>query len=364
MERFDPNDFARWLRQRADVRRARQGNIGFRHEDWYDDYGRNIEFDPHRYTGCLRLVLLAVLLALIILWLAFCGPGGGDDLDLISDPIGLGTSTTFGSTDSTEMTTTTEARRSTFDDATLVAILGALGATVDADGENVRALDDALGDLIDSISSAVAAYRGGDVDIVSVVAFLLDIDQQTADQTFNESTLECGQAAPLVVCAPATVPMPPGEVLVVAVEHDSDIPAGSSEVSYIYSLVFDSDGDPSNDWQFNPPFDWDYFIGTDRWYQATYTHSDATWVLAVTQVGAGGALEFGQPSSVRVVIDGAWVVWFVPTAELASYPAPYRVTAFGHDGAFTQDTRGGDVSGSNPTEPLTAPPTETADLIP
>ncbi len=363
MERFDPNDFARWLRQRAATRRARQGNISFRHEDWYDDYGP-IEYDPKRYVGCLMWLVLAILLVLIVLWLSFCSPFDGDGPELTGDPIVFATTTTLGSTESTSSPTTTESPRRTFDDATLVAILEALGVTVDADGENVKALADAVGDLIDSISVAAAAYQGDDVDIRGVLAFLLDLDQLTADQTFNESTLECGQLRPLVVCAAPALPMPPGEVLVVAVEHAANIPIDAVERSYIYSLVFESDGDPSNDWQFNPPFDWDYFSGTDRWYQATYTHSNAVWFLDVTQVAAGGALEFGQPSSVRVVIDGAWVVWFVPTGELASYPASYRATAFGHDGAFTQDTRGGDVTGANPTEPLTAPPTETADLIP
>ena len=85
MERFDPNDFARWLRQRAATRRARQGNISFRHEDFYDDYGP-IDYDPNRYAGCLRLVLLLILLIVVLLWLSFCGPFDEEGSDLVSGP--------------------------------------------------------------------------------------------------------------------------------------------------------------------------------------------------------------------------------------------------------------------------------------
>jgi hypothetical protein len=180
-------------------------------------------------------------------------------------------------------------------------------------------------------------------------------DLQRVEGLFNRSVYECGAEDPVVVCAAQVLPMPEGDGLVVAVEHAGAIPARSTERSYIYSLVFDSDGDPANNWVFRPPFNWDFFQGTDRWYQAIYSHDTESWIVGVNQVQSDGNASQPLPSAVRVVIEGEWVIWYIPSSEIPAFPGLLRATAFAHDGAFGAATRGGDVTGADPTEPLIDP---------
>lgn len=51
------------------------------------------------------------------------------------------------------------------------------------------------------------------------------------------------------------------------------------------------------------------------------------------------------------MIDGAHIDFYVPGAEIDPAAVRYRLTAFGHDGTFSADHRGADVSGADPTEP-------------
>ena len=158
----------------------------------------------------------------------------------------------------------------------------------------------------------------------------------------------------MCVCADGVLDMPPGGVVVAALIVAEPIPLESPDRSLIYSAVFDSDGDPANDWVFNDPFDWDYFQGADRWYQLAYSHTAGTWTLTVTQLDAGGAITGSiEPSTVRAVIEGDTIVFFISETEFAVDRPGYRLTTFGHDGAFSQDDRGGDVSGDLPSDPLT-----------
>ena len=220
---------------------------------------------------------------------------------------------------------------------------------------------DEIGDWIDSISGVIAAYRAGEIDVETALAWLMHISDAAAMRLYNQSEFECGQADPFVVCTEEVLDVPEGAVLVVAVKHAAPIPLDSTERSYVYALVFDSDGDPSNDWVFQEPFDFDYFQGADRWYQLIYDHQAGAWFLEVTQLEPGPAFPPGlAPSAVRALIHEEWVVWFVPISELPGYPVEYRVTAFGHDGAFTQETRGGDVLGEDPTVPMPVAPAEVA----
>ena len=57
-------------------------------------------------------------------------------------------------------------------------------------------------------------------------------------------------------------------------------------------------------------------------------------------------------STVRVVIEGDAIVFFISAAEFPSSDPGYRLTAFGHDGLYSPSDRGGDVTGEDPTEPL------------
>ncbi len=350
-ERFRPMDFDRWLRQRR-TRRAVRGTgqpVGKDNRDFYDPDGTKIVYNDRLYVGCLTIVVLLILLVIITIF-AVCDPFGGGDGDLIGSPtVSITTGPTGGSSSSTSSTTTTTTKpASPFPDP-----LDRLLDPLDLDPAKIRQriLDDLIDDLIDSVSSNHPGYTGGDIDIIRALLYAAAISQNSVDLGFNNSIYECGAAAPTVLCAADTLDMPAGEMLIVAVQHAAPVPVDSTERSYIYSLVLESDGDPSNDWVFNPPYDWDLFRGTDRWYQAIYSHTDGSWIVTVTQVGAGDQLTGPLPSAVRVIIQDDWVIWFVPASEIPDFPGRVRATAFAHDGFYTEATRGADVTGADPTEP-------------
>ena len=349
MPEYSPNDFARWLRQRRAVRRARLfgDGIGVGHPDFYDEYGDPLEYEARKYYGCLIVAIIALVLFFGFLYWA-CDPFGGDD-DLISTPTMAGTTSTTqpGVTTSTAAATTTT-RRTSID---VPGPVGELLSPFQLMQIRRAIIQDVLSDIIDSISDNEPGYSGREIDIARLILIAVAADLDAVDGLFNESAFECGDTDPLVVCPNNALDMPEGQMLIVAVEHDAPIPVESTERSYVYSLVLESDGDPANDWQFNPPFDWDLFRDTDRWYQAIYSHTGGAWEMSVLQLDADGVPQ-AAASSVRAVIQDQWVVWFVPASEIPDFPGRLRATAFAHDGSFGVATRGADVSGANPTEPL------------
>jgi hypothetical protein len=267
-------------------------------------------------------------------------------------PIAIPTTTTSSTTTTASTTTTTAATEPvSFDDPQLAAVVDGVGRPIGPGSPGVVGVSDPTGDGVDSISGRFPAYVNPAVDIDEIIAATFFLSESEARDYFNNSVFECGASDPVVVCAPEPLDVPEGEILMVAVQMAGEIPPASSEKDFIYSLVFDSDGDPGNDWVFNPPFDWDYFQGTDRWYQAVYSVSTSEWTISAIQVLAGNEIS-GTPTSVRAVISGDWIVWFVPESELPEFPGRLRASAFGHDGRFTESSRGGDVTGADPTDPL------------
>ncbi len=358
-----PNDLARWLRRRRKIRSARAGGPGasYGDPDFYDGNDGEIP-DEFPAMGCLTIIILLAILIFGSCWVFF----GDGDAEIIGSPVTPVTSSSSSSSSSssagTEATTGTEAppvtQRPLIGDAVLDELLDAIGLG-GLDQEAQSEIKDGLQDLIDSLRGVIPPYQGRDVDIVRALAFLAGVDEPFQVNAFGNTVYPCGDTDPLVVCATEVLEMEAGELLVIAVQLDDDVPTASTERSYIYSIVFDSDGDAANDWVFNLPFEWDYFQGADLWFQAIYDHTSVSWVVDVTQLTADGSAA-STASAVRVVVDGPWMVWFIPTSEFAVYPAPFRVTAFAHDGFFSESTRGGDVMGADPTEPLTVPPTAPA----
>lgn len=351
MAGFDPTDFNRWLRQRRAIRASRAGRSDFRSDDFYDDYGDRIEHDPGKYRLALRRIkvgvgVAAVVVVVLVVTLVRGGPG----------PTEIMTTTTAPTTTAAPTTTTTTPLSEAlhFIDQLVADPSRLVELTSNTSGGYLSVLNEIIDgalDHLDSESSRTPGYTGSEIDIVRMSGVTTSLDRSVVEAAFNNTTFNCTDTDPLVVCATSVLPMPEGEVMIVAVEHAAPIPTASAERSYVYSIVFDSDGDPANDWVFNPPFDWDLFQGADRWYQAVYTHTSNTWVVTVIQLTEDGPIAPG-PSAARAVIIDGWVIWFVPSSELPLFPAPLRVASFGHDGAFTPATRGADVIGNNPTEPL------------
>ncbi len=319
--------------------------------------------------GCRRASIsaLAFLVALLILIFVVCD---GDDEEAVSvgddgTVVATTQAATTAATEGTTAPTATAAPEPEPDepastgDEVLDELLEFFGISPE-DEEGLSEVEDDLQDLIDSIRELLPAYQGRDVDIRKVIKMLLEDFNSAPFSSIRQvpSPFDCGGTGPLVVCSDPALAVPDGDILIVAMEVDDTIPLASTERSYIYSIVFDSDGLPENNWVFNPPFEFDYFQGTDRWYQAVYSHETGMWVITLTQLEADGSFPTDPtplPTAARLAIDGRWAVWFIPTSELAVFPAPFRVTAFAHDGFFTQDTRGGDVLGPDPTAPLEVP---------
>jgi hypothetical protein len=224
----------------------------------------------------------------------------------------------------------------------------------------VAAMVDAILDYIDSISTNPTTFESVRNDLQAFGATRYVESLAGANARFNNSVLECGTTrddGTITVCPTGVLDVPEGDVYVVTSTLTGPLPSAGNDDGhhFIYSVVFDSDGDPTNDWQFNPPFDWDYFLGTDRWYQLMWNPDTTAWSLTVTQVDATQATA-ASASAVRAALNGDTVTWFIPAVELPAVQPGYRVTAFGHDGAYSESDRGGDVSGADPTEPLTLLP--------
>ncbi len=212
-----------------------------------------------------------------------------------------------------------------------------------------------LDDIRDSISFNSATFEADYIDIGDYGAGKYTYGDFDVRITFNESIIECGEVAPdhVVACsAEGVLDMPAGDVGIFSMDLAGDVPLSGGDHSLIYSLVLDSDRDPADDWVFNPPFDWDFFQGTDRWYQLAYDHTSDAWSLSVTQLTTDGQIPSETESStVRAVVEGNSVAFFVSMSEFRSAEPAFRLTAFGHDGFFSESDRGGDVSGLDPTAP-------------
>jgi len=217
-----------------------------------------------------------------------------------------------------------------------------------------RRLEDWAGDLADSISAHAVTFAQGWLDLVGFGAGTIDVSAEQAEEWLNGSLYECGAVSadgPLVVCPEGVRDMPAGPMLVAVAQVAEPIPPADPMHSYVYSVVFESNGDPADDWVFFPPYDWDYFQGADRWYQLIWDHRAQQWSVMVNQVGADQ--QVGQaPSAVRVLMEGNLIAWLIPMDEFPSPDPAIRFTTFGHDGMWSEDDRGGDVSGADPTEPL------------
>lgn len=213
---------------------------------------------------------------------------------------------------------------------------------------------DSSGDCADSEGPGVTCSEFADyVDLISYNVRATDtLSRAEVEALFGNTAYPCDELGGGVrtVCTATPGVFPEGAMWVGSMILGADVPDADPDHSLIYSLVFDSDGDPANDWVIVPPYVWDYFQGTDRWYQLIWNHLTRTWSVTATQVDASQA-QASVPSAVRVVIVGDAVTFFIPITELPSATPAYRFSGFIHDGEFSRSGRGGDVSGSDPTAP-------------
>jgi hypothetical protein len=214
--------------------------------------------------------------------------------------------------------------------------------------------DPAVG-AIYSIGGIAAGLRLPRVDIAAYGGFRFEEDAQIGvDLRYNFSVFGCGgqpHASDLLpgievltVCADDGAEVAVGGMILVIAEHADALPRAGAKEHYTYAVVFEVDGDPANDWEYREPSDWDFYQGTDRWYQLDWDPTDQTWSMS-----GSDALEPFGPSGARAVLAGNTIMWLVPASELDGDDPRYRVTAFAHDGSYVAEASGGDVSGLDPT---------------
>ncbi|MEE8347689.1 MAG: hypothetical protein V3S20_10100, partial [Dehalococcoidia bacterium] len=149
------------------------------------------------------------------------------------------------------------------------AVIGSFGITPDELAHLLSNIDDAADDLIYSIQGTDPLLTGGQQDVLLVFAGIFDLTPDAAIAAFGNTVFPCDSLVDgrRTVCPDGAGPVPPGEMIVLAMVLDDDVPLEDPDHFYTYAAVFDADGDPANNFQYVEPFNWDFFQGTDRWYE-------------------------------------------------------------------------------------------------
>jgi hypothetical protein len=216
---------------------------------------------------------------------------------------------------------------------------------------------DPNGDWVFSIKAQIILQELVQTDITGFLGVRLAMTPNATGAYFNKSLFPCDSEIEggIVVCTEKAEPMPEGDVFMLVMQLAGEVPLQDPERFYTYAAVFDADGEPSNNFRFQPPYNWDYYQGTDRWYTLNWDFIHGDWSLSVTDVARN---QWSAPSKARAVIHGDVVVFFIPAEEFSVEQPGYRLTAFGHDGSFALEQSSGDVTGADPTEALTIPPSQ------
>lgn len=167
----------------------------------------------------------------------------------------------------------------------------------------------------------------GDVDLL-FHGHLLEIELPSIDEVLPCD--EESQTAPTL--CPYETSSAEGSWVGVFAAFDGPIPQESPTRYYQYGIVFDADGDTSNNYE--PPSSWpaDFYDGTDRWLQVSGDPSYG-WTFDVLDARNGAV--YPMPSAARAMILGNGLLVLVPRSELGAAPQ-YRVTSFHHEGDWGQ----------------------------
>lgn len=150
----------------------------------------------------------------------------------------------------------------------------------------------------------------------------------------------CGEGPNgLTLCpnTPAAEPADGSEYYLIFQVLDDVIPTADPEQYLTYAAVFESDDDDSNDWVPLNQYYWDFFRGTDLWYQAQYVPGTG-WTLTASRVtDAENNVAQEVATAARAIISGNTICFAIPASEIAAAVPEYRVTAFAHTGDFGQN---------------------------
>lgn len=146
-----------------------------------------------------------------------------------------------------------------------------------------------------------------------------------------EAEFACGkQGSRNVLCA-SSAPPPAGDWVVVSTILTGPLALDDTSLSHQYAFVFDEDGDPSNDYLAPAAYPYDFFDGTDRWYQIAITAGGAP-SLIVQSAKNGNVQPYA--SNARVVLEDNLVMALIPLSEFAVPCPEYRTTTFAHHGDY------------------------------
>ncbi len=212
--------------------------------------------------------------------------------------------------------------------------------------------DDPEADWISHIAEIILTTALDETDLRIMVGIILRLNDNATTRYFGNTLFPCDSEIEggFVVCTDDPLPIEPGDVIMFVMKLAAKVPPANPDRHYTYAVVVDADGDPSNNFIFNPPYNWDYFQNTDRWYALNWNPDMSEWTLSVADFAQQ---EYISPSAARAVVMDDTITFFIPATEFSIEYPTYRMTAFGDDGTFSQESYCGDVSGADPTEPLT-----------
>jgi hypothetical protein len=143
--------------------------------------------------------------------------------------------------------------------------------------------------------------------------------------------LGCGESDLGLVICPGSPVETETEYYVVTEILDAPLPLDAPDFFGQYAVVFDQDGDETNNYEASPSYPNDFFLGTDRWYQLSFSPGSAPTVTANDTTSGFVDVYF---TGARVVIKGATITFLIPVSELPSRCPGQRVTAFTHHGDY------------------------------
>ena len=205
-------------------------------------------------------------------------------------------------------------------------------------------------DWIYSIAEMIVSEEVAETDILFHTQLLLILLAPEIEAFFGNTLFPCGEdiESGFVVCSPEPLAIEPGPVYLTMIKLAAPVPTEDPDRFYTYSFVFDADGEESNNFQFMPPYDWDYYQNTDRWYMLDYMPGSG-WMLNVYDFAND---LFVEATAARAVVMGDVIAIFIPASEFMVDSPGYRITTFAHDGTYAPEASCGDVNGGDPTEPL------------
>lgn len=189
--------------------------------------------------------------------------------------------------------------------------------------------------------------------LVASQAFIASLTAEQVDARFNNSSFPCGLVSAdfTVTCPESAIHIDDLEFIVVGVEFEGPIASGDGD--HNYALVFDDDGDASDNFS-SEQFPGDWLTNSEFWY-TLHIAADGTRTMwadgFVDQVPGVPRL-----SAALVIERGNHLYWVIPRSEVPGAMLVYRATGFTELGApgdeFDATTSGGDFTGSSVLDPL------------